>query len=765
LSEAIFLELLSNRDNVIILSRSEKELLLRWLGSNGILAKAKLVDNASLFVTTKDDFISYMFDKHHLSPEFSSRLVNYFDPIETEKTYHFEKAKQLQVWKNELLNQGLLTLPSFDFVHGKTVWVSEGLDLPKAFSTHVSEIHTFQFLPVVETLIECFTSKDYESQIESVISKVTELLKNKVKPESIHLMNVTDKDEFYLTRWFDEANIPIDNMSMTPLTRIPLCISFLKRYKTDGIEKAIEFLNLTEYETSLWNEKAVSSIFSVLNRYSDKELDSLVDLIEYELRNVSVKIKERKGITLERSMNLYLDKSDVHLIMNYNDSFLPKVMTDQDYFFDREKEIIGLRPSREINLLEERRIKSLLEQMTNCTVFFQEREGGSIYQMPNIQLKRGYRNQGRIPVDYSYFPSKAEIYNKVQNHGFQDLESGYNPSFKPISDRLINRLIDHKVRISATSMESYLSCPFKYLLQYLLKMDSFEESFPLFYGNLAHKLIETQSKSNDFNISDIISSFMKDFPDPIKKEVYFPILVHRMEQTLKALKDIRSQSDFYPIASELSISKKYPQDPRFEITGKIDQVFKYETEDLDYYAIVDYKTGSIQFDIEKIKTQKQVQLLMYAYLFNQSLSDIRHQISGLYFQKAGLPKSTLPEKISEYFSYDGISLKNKQMIEKFAPYSYLKKVSLKSDNTLKESSRLMDSLELNELIENMNRKLDQVIQKIKNGSFEIEPEVVAPGKKESPSCEYCSFQNICFMANHLVFKDTSIEEEVVEDEE
>ena len=766
MTKKLLLDLISNPNNIILLSRSEKELLLRLLGKKEVLSKARLVTTDDISIKTNDDFLAFMSKNFQLSPTFSSQIIPYFEYVDIEGTYNLSKAVSIQTWTKSLISHKILEFPLIEFMKDKTVYKTNAIIVPKRFLNFSIQVFETQFLPDLETSIECYKTLDYTSQIESVISKITQLIIEGVEPKNIHVMNVSSKDEYHLSKWFKDGKIPYEMTNGIPLTQIPLGISFLKQLRLHGVQSAIELLQEARKSTSEWNRLALASIYSVLNRYPLTEFDSLTQVILFELERVRVKGQEHEAVKLESGVSLYPDDLAYHLIMNYDDSHLPFVKMDQDFLFDREKEIMGIPTTFDLNQVEEKRIISMISQMKRCTVFFHEQDNSSVRKLPDLELQRPYLQKESISIDYAYFPAHRQLNRSISHHKLREINPfEYDPRHQMLSKNVIDRLLKNHVRISATSLEIYQSCPFRYLLKNLLKLDSFEDSFALYYGNLAHKLIELQTKNVEIDIHELISNTLPDFPVPVKWDVFFPILMNRMEQTLYELHKIRTQSKFIPFESEYNVSFEYKSDSRFEIMGKIDQIFKYEKETIDYYAIVDYKTGSIHFDIERIKSQKQIQLLMYAYLFEKSLKDSKPRLSGLYYQKASLPKTTNPEKVASYYSYDGFSLKNSEILDKFAPYEYIKSVSLKNDGTFKDTPRLIDSSEFSQYILQTELLVENVIRKISSGSFEIEPEMVAPGKKESSSCEYCNFQNICFMANHNKYVETSEEEEVTEDGE
>jgi ATP-dependent helicase/DNAse subunit B len=51
------------------------------------------------------------------------------------------------------------------------------------------------------------------------------------------------------------------------------------------------------------------------------------------------------------------------------------------------------------------------------------------------------------------------------------------------------------------------------------------------------------------------------------------------------------------------------------------------------------------------------------------------------------------------------------------------------------------------------------VQFIRNGDFKISPLSINPGRNVSQSCQYCSHQGICYMANTAPNADISIDAE------
>lgn len=745
-----FHRLLEDHQNVLVLSNYDKQQVLKYLCDHDSYSKAQLIQDTDLSTQTNDEYIQFMYSRFHMSPSLSVQIRPYFDFIDPSVHFKNPKLAKIQEIKKVLYEHNILFQPSMDRLVDKTIWIVGNADVPAPFIRGKFKYDRINLLSEIEEEIHVSQSITVDSYIERIMAKITELLSMGISPNQIHLMNGSEKDFYHLSKWLRDGNIPFYDMANHPLSSFPLTISFLKTIKHSGLEKGLEKLNQWSLSASVLEGKVIQAIYDIVNRYEEGK-DQAIELILYEINQKRMKFhSDNKGIRFDHQIRMDLFERNHHLILNYDDSSLPRIVQNQDYLLDDEKQLIGMDPTSTKNQQERRNLIELMERIPNCHVFCYKYDKSLTRQFLDLNLSRVLQFQENNSQDfYAYYPSRLLLKNRIsQSKTTSDRFVRYDPRFIGISAELCNRLISSKVRLSATSLKTFIECPFHFLLSHMLKMDSLQPSYSLYYGNIVHKLIELENKHLSYDLAMFLQMSKADFPEPYKTEVFFPILEKRLRTTLDVINQIRSQSSFDAFANELNLSFEYLDDKRFQIVGKIDQVFQFQEDDNSFYAIVDYKTGSIQFDVSEILAMKQIQLPLYATLFKQAYPNSNQQISGLYYQSVNLPKKKLNEDISKHFIYDGFHLKNLQILERFSSFEYLKSVSVLVDGSLKNSTKLLDPLEFEHLLDRTEAFIRSSVDKIKAGLFEIDPIPVSPGKKESKSCEYCLYSNICFMANH-----------------
>ena len=197
----------------------------------------------------------------------------------------------------------------------------------------------------------------------------------------------------------------------------------------------------------------------------------------------------------------------------------------------------------------------------------------------------------------------------------------------------------------------------------------------------------------------------------------------------------------YEYLIKVNLEKKIDIDygNNVHFVGIIDKVLYYISDDTTYISLIDYKTGADRIDLEYLKYGLDIQLPIYLYLSTKlPFNNIKH--CGFYLQKFNL-------KDNDY-RLIGYSNSNKDILS-IMDNNYDNSKIIKGLKTLKDGSfasysNVLSCDEMDEIIKTTENIIDNVIKKIKDNEFMINPKV---SKGTNISCEYCKFKDICFM-NH-----------------
>ncbi|MGV2643227.1 helicase-exonuclease AddAB subunit AddB, partial [Clostridium perfringens] len=215
----------------------------------------------------------------------------------------------------------------------------------------------------------------------------------------------------------------------------------------------------------------------------------------------------------------------------------------------------------------------------------------------------------------------------------------------------------NKISLSVSRLERYAQCPFAYYIQYGLKAKDrkiYEFTAPDL-GSFMHEILDeftNEIKEKDLKWSDLskencrniinslVDNQVKNNKSSIlnssKRYSYFTDRFKRiLTKSVMVISEQMKRSDFEIYKNELafgfskdvnSIKLDLPSGESFYLNGRIDRVDKLNLDGETYLRIIDYKTGSKKFDLNKFYNGLQMQLLVYLdALINNSENIVENQ--------------------------------------------------------------------------------------------------------------------------------------------
>jgi ATP-dependent helicase/nuclease subunit B len=357
-----------------------------------------------------------------------------------------------------------------------------------------------------------------------------------------------------------------------------------------------------------------------------------------------------------------------------------------------------------------------------------------------------------INVDIDAIHKSIEIDKKRIEEPFGETEySGFIP--KDISEELgtkLNKISEGE--FSATQLENYAKCPYKYFVENVLRLEVIaepvEELEAFEYGSLIHSILcefYTKLKENrivlfncnneNFKIAeDILFKIAERMFDELKLNPEFSFYERekllgingRRSQSLlyKFLEEERkSDSGYVPEFFELSFgkvrheekfSKKFKEGVtagRVKLKGKIDRIDINEEEKT--LKVIDYKLGGTKPTAEDLTTGISLQLPLYLFAAKEL---IKREL-GKEYQPAGAQIFSLKFNENE-FGKKSISLKARRS---------------KTENINEE----IESAE--EMIKICLEMVNKFTKDISSGKFHLS----TLKNRESKVCRFCNFKRIC----------------------
>lgn len=438
-----------------------------------------------------------------------------------------------------------------------------------------------------------------------------------------------------------------------------------------------------------------------------------------------------------------------------------------------------------------------------------------------------YRNEPNVKK-YALLDADSRLMSKdLSFEAFKSLKDGeYKESLKAVlleDEKYAKKLIKTSVPISDTScrlkketaikifgnkistthsrLEAYMNCHFAYYAENILKIRTNEKaSFNNNHaGTFVHRIFEVFIKhtvdENGFNpnitkdqIKRVVIAEAKAYIDEMFKnerhlsariQYYINYLIKLAEVTAEALYDELLDSLFVPKYFEFKIGNSekdalpspeiaLDDGTKVYLRGIVDRIDVYKKDNDVYIKVIDYKTGNIEFNIDKIKEGGNIQLLLYLFAICNSKSQKAKMLFDLDPEGKLIPASAtyISNKVSKVSA--DLDENNEDVYSKVKNEIYYRGIVLNDPEILHALSQSgngkilpkpKNQLGLDDLllIENtIDTLIKTVCTEMKEGNADINPK---KGKKNP--CQYCKLRQFCRIKLDADYEDL----EEMEDEE
>ena len=341
----------------------------------------------------------------------------------------------------------------------------------------------------------------------------------------------------------------------------------------------------------------------------------------------------------------------------------------------------------------------------------------------------------------------SEYLNKIK----QTASFSQKPYFS-ISADTAQKLFTKKLRISATKLEDFFSCKFKYFCKYGLNVNpltsaGFDASQR---GTIIHyvlqRIIEVHKKGiaelDLVQIESEVRKYTKEYIDGVVgfSSVDVPEFKLVKENTIQTLIKVCAEiaeefstSDFEPVACELYIGEREENAPKINIpvddigtisvSGSVDRIDKYDC----YIRVVDYKTGIKTFHLPDIVYGLNMQMLLYLYAVCED-----DDLGGL---PAGVLYKPAFDKNAKIVPMNGVLLDDDDILYRMDSNENSKYLPKRKSDSFLTATDFQDVFAyIRKMILNMGRS-------IYGGQIEA-----CPVESESNSaCRYCDFKKLCML--------------------
>ena len=707
--------------------------------------------------------IYFVSNKYNCIPEIAKI---YIENIYYLKDIDDEKINFLKEIKSDLDTNNLLTYNNLfkEFLKGKEIVLYNLKYVNKFYKNIFKELEEYSKVTIYNdednsTVKELYKANNSEEEIAFVCSKITKLIKSGVNINNIKLANVKSDYEFIIRKTFKLFNIPINLPSFETIKSTSLVIKFKELYDSDiyeTIEKLKEFIN-TKEENDIFK-----SIINIVNNYLWANDFMLVkDMVFNDIDNIKTPREKLKNAVevIEFKKELVSDNDYVFLI-GYNEGVIPINYKDEDYLSDAIKEKLDLSTSFELNENAMNETKDNIRNIKNLIVTYPNHNLSSeIYISSSYEKDLFEEKELNISFNESNDYNKLKLVSekdenskfgtitdnllKLSSH-YKDMKyNSYDNKYKAIDKSKIKDFFKDGLTLSYTSINDYYMCSFRYYLDYILKINKFEDTFEATVGSIFHKIL---SMCFDQDI-DIIRTYETEIENSNyefneSEKFFLSILKDELVLIIETIKNQLSYTQLTNSMYEKKIVIDVDKDLQIRFKGFVDKILYNEFNGKTVVAIIDYKTGNPNLNINNTIYGLEMQLPVYIYLIKNEIKDVK--IGGFYLQKI-LNNTTDKEKRLDSLKLQGYTNSDLDYIDK-VDSSFNDSKVIKSLRTSSKGfyyySKMINDEEIDILYNVVDSKIKEASKDILDSKFDINPKEM---NNENIGCSFCKYKDICFM--------------------
>lgn len=373
---------------------------------------------------------------------------------------------------------------------------------------------------------------------------------------------------------------------------------------------------------------------------------------------------------------------------------------------------------------------------------------------------------------FSALPSYADALDALQRAA-----DGEDIRFR--STDTAARFFGDDLRLSATQVETFYQCRFRYFCRYGLqvKEPTAAELNGLEFGTLIHYVMQTvlphytdpTAVSHEQVTADTQAAVRLYFEERMGgadgKPASFIVTLERLTRIVdnllwQVVRELR-QSRFVPTDYELEIGPhgavpstvlQLPDGARVQVVGKIDRVDVFHSGDVAYLRVIDYKSGSSapRFDLSEVVEGIHLQMLLYLFsLWDNGSGRYPGQITpaGVLYLPADLPYISVEKSVKGVDDTHGVLKMNGLLLDNAEVLDAMESgvaglfipAKLKKDGTTDPRSSVATLARFGHLKKQAETLLCRMAESLRAGDVRALPAKAA----NTLACEHCPYRAVC----------------------
>lgn len=744
-------------NTLIICTNDEKINILEKLNKNKELHNYKFMDinefKSNYFFSYDYRAISYLYNKYKYDVDVSKEYIESLYTIDENKEYEEDKLIFLSNLKRELIENNLLEFNNYfkKYISDKKIIVIDYPIIEKYMDDLFKKLNAEVRRPArKEKNLSYYKFREIDDEVEFVAQQICTLKEKGVSLNNIYLVNYDNNYYLPIRNIFKLYNINVDLKETVNLNSY----SFVNNYlENDELPKINE-------NNSKILKKFINKVNSI--SYLDKD-ESYEKILRSIIKDVDIRDKYTESVKICNLFDRSFTSKDYVFLLGFNYGSIPKTYKDDMFINDSIKENLY-----NTTYKNEREKKYAINYITNIpNIYISLKEAtykDKFYDSPLIKElnmnKEKYTNNLELSnkanerrfnkeIDNLY---RYNIYDKeldILSNNYSQIYNTYSHDYKKICENQFNKYVN-EIKLSYTSMNAYNSCPFEYYVNYILKVNPFEETFASIIGNLFHYILE-HSYDDNFDIDCIFNEGLKKYTLDTKDRFFLKKLKRIIKDEIEIIKENDSYTMFHNRMFEKKITLLYKESlPKLIFEGKIDKILYHKELNKTYFDVIDYKTGSFDPNLYYMRYGLSSQLATYLYLIIKGNIFESPIFNGMYFESVIMndkkeENKDYKEELRDNLKYQGYSVNDKEevyMFDKTYENSKLiKGMSIKKDGSFGRYARVLNEDEVKNLYKYTEDLVHNTFKNILLRDFKISP--VRIGKKVD-ACNKCNYKDICY---------------------
>lgn len=755
------------KDNtVLVLPSNIKEHVIEIIRKEDHLQDITFVTKKEFIKKTVFDYnnetIFYLMNKYNLKYDVAKVYIENMYYIDN-KEYMSSKLNYLVNLKQELLENKLLQTDEYykNYLNSKNI-VVYGFDYIDKYFKKV--LDNFNNVSIIKKeyknykINKVYEFSNIEKEVEYVAKSICELISNNICINNIKLV-MNFSYNLIVEKIFSYYHIGV-SISKTNIYSTHLGNKFINNLdKYEDVLKEIE-----KEDVDIYNK-----IINILNEYTwSNDYTKVKDMLVHDLKNTYID-KKRDNVVEQVSLkdNIISDE-DYVFVLGFNKGEIPTIYKDEEYITDKVVDEVGLETTIEKNKLEKELTLNNLKSIKNLFLSYKisdlktECYISNLYDSLNAEIIKEEINVS----NYSNISNKIKLASDLDNlvnYGIkeEELELLYNSydidyqkfdnKYTKIDKNLFEKYINNKLLLSYSSLDNYNKCNFKYYLENILKISIYEDTFMASIGTIFHEVLSKMNDENfDLKISykKAIEKLNKEFT--IKEKFFLNKLENELEFIIDTIREHTKYTSLNNYLYEEKIYTNIPGNIKITFMGVVDKIMYKNENETTYLAVIDYKTGNPNINLNNIVYGLDMQLPIYLYLVKNTNKLSNVEVVGFYLQKI-LNEPPIKDYKHSYLKLKTDSLKlqgysnsDKETLEKF-DNNYYDSNMIKSLKETKDGfykySKVLSSSDIDKITKIIEDKIKENAESISNRNFTINPK---RQENDLIGCKFCKFNDICF---------------------